>query len=343
MRIEAVDFFYLSMPEVTIEADGSQDALARPGRGGRACRLGRVRGLAARLHRRLRLPDVARRLPARSARRCSARRSTDRPTSPAWRRAVEYDSMDLLQAAHTWSGVEMALWDLLGKRARRAGLAAARLRRVAPEDALRLAAVRRHAAGDAGARPRGRAPEGFRAAKFGWGPFGRGTRRGRRRPVRTPRARASAPTASCWSMPARSSARTSRPPPRACRRSRQAGALWLEEPFHAGALEAYGALAARSGQVQARRRRGARTTSHMARHLIDYGRVGFIQIDCGRIGGIGPAKRVADYAVATGVTYREPHLHLASRAQRLAAALSPGWQGTRSANTRPHRNSLHST
>ena len=27
MKIETVDFFYLSMPEVTTEADGSQDAL----------------------------------------------------------------------------------------------------------------------------------------------------------------------------------------------------------------------------------------------------------------------------------------------------------------------------
>jgi hypothetical protein len=27
MQIEAVDFFYLSMPEVTLEGDGSQDAL----------------------------------------------------------------------------------------------------------------------------------------------------------------------------------------------------------------------------------------------------------------------------------------------------------------------------
>jgi predicted alpha/beta-fold hydrolase len=27
MRIEAVDFFYLSMPDVTTDADGSQDAL----------------------------------------------------------------------------------------------------------------------------------------------------------------------------------------------------------------------------------------------------------------------------------------------------------------------------
>jgi hypothetical protein len=27
MRIEAVDFFYLAMPQVTTEADGSQDAM----------------------------------------------------------------------------------------------------------------------------------------------------------------------------------------------------------------------------------------------------------------------------------------------------------------------------
>ena len=41
----------------------------------------------------------------------------------------------------------------------------------------------------------------------------------------------------------------------------------------------------------------------MAKHLIDYGGVGYIQIDCGRIGGIGPSKQVADYAVAKGVTF----------------------------------------
>jgi L-alanine-DL-glutamate epimerase-like enolase superfamily enzyme len=41
----------------------------------------------------------------------------------------------------------------------------------------------------------------------------------------------------------------------------------------------------------------------MARHTIAYGKVGFVQIDCGRIGGIGPARQIADYAVANGVTY----------------------------------------
>lgn len=28
---------------------------------------------------------------------------------------ILFNSMDLLQAPHTWSGMEMALWDLLGK------------------------------------------------------------------------------------------------------------------------------------------------------------------------------------------------------------------------------------
>ena len=42
---------------------------------------------------------------------------------------------------------------------------------------------------------------------------------------------------------------------------------------------------------------------YMAKQLIDYGGVGYIQIDCGRIGGIGPSKEIADYAVARGVTF----------------------------------------
>ena len=58
----------------------------------------------------------------------------------------------------------------------------------------------------------------------------------------------------------------------------------------------------------------------MARHLIDYGGVGFVQIDCGRIGGIGPAKRVADYAVAKGVTYVN---HTFTSHLALSASLQP--------------------
>ncbi len=58
----------------------------------------------------------------------------------------------------------------------------------------------------------------------------------------------------------------------------------------------------------------------MARHLIDFGGVGFIQIDCGRIGGIGPAKRIADYAAARGVTYVN---HTFTSHLALSASLQP--------------------
>jgi L-alanine-DL-glutamate epimerase-like enolase superfamily enzyme len=58
----------------------------------------------------------------------------------------------------------------------------------------------------------------------------------------------------------------------------------------------------------------------MARHLIDYGGVSFIQIDTGRIGGIGPAKQVADYAVAHGVTFVN---HTFTSHLALSASLQP--------------------
>ena len=54
-------------------------------------------------------------------------------------------------------------------------------------------------------------------------------------------------------------------------------------------------LRSRSGKVKLAGGEGAHNV-HMARHLIDYGKIGFVQIDCGRIGGIGPAKLIADYA-----------------------------------------------
>ena len=59
---------------------------------------------------------------------------------------------------------------------------------------------------------------------------------------------------------------------------------------------------------------------YMARHLIDYGGVGFIQIDTGRIGGIGPAKAIADYAAARGVTFVN---HTFTTHLALAASLQP--------------------
>ena len=86
---------------------------------------------------------------------------------------VAYNSMDLLQAAHTWSGVEMALWDLLGRA--RGEPVWKMLGYAGSQPKTPYASV---LFGDTPAETLARAREirakNFRAAKFGWGPIGRG-------------------------------------------------------------------------------------------------------------------------------------------------------------------------
>lgn len=98
----------------------------------------------------------------------------------------------------------------------------------------------------------------------------------------------------------------------------QIGVVWLEEPFHTSALDTY-AYPSRKGHVKLAGGEGARNFN-MSQYLIDYGRVGYIQVDSGRIGGIGPAKRVADYAASRAVSFvnRTFTSHLA-----LSASLQP--------------------
>src|SRR5262245_5502586 len=108
MKIEAVDFFYLAMPEVTDEADGSQDALlVRVAAGGR---VGWGECEAAPL------PSIAAFVCPKSHGVCRpvADSVLGRPLrDPADIRQmatdVAYNSMDLLQAPHTFSGIETAL------------------------------------------------------------------------------------------------------------------------------------------------------------------------------------------------------------------------------------------
>jgi L-alanine-DL-glutamate epimerase-like enolase superfamily enzyme len=94
---------------------------------------------------------------------------------------------------------------------------------------------------------------------------------------------------------------------------------WFEEPFGGFAYDAYGRLAAQSGAVKLAGGEAAHNR-YMAQHLIEYGHVGYVQIDCGRIGGLWPAKQVADYAAARGVTYVN---HTFTSNLALSASLQP--------------------
>ncbi|MGO4570558.1 mandelate racemase/muconate lactonizing enzyme family protein [Microvirga sp. 2TAF3] len=316
MKIEAVDFFYLSMPEVTTEADGSQDALlVRVAAGGHigwgeceASPLVSIASFVCPMSHGVCRPVGASVLG----------QSIDVPQDIARIAAeVAYNSMDLLQAAHTFSGVEMALWDLLGKVRgepvwRLLGYNASYKK---TPYASQLFGDTPHETYQGAVRAR---KDGFRAVKFGWGPIGRGRIEDDAEHFQAAREGLGSDgillvdVGQIWGEDVEAAA--ARLPA-----LEAAGAVWLEEPFHASALEAYGELSRRSGTVKIAGGEGAHNIS-MARHLIDYGGVGFIQIDCGRIGGIGPAKKVADYAAARNVTFVN---HTFTSHLALSASLQP--------------------
>ena len=316
MKVDAVDFFYLSMPKVTTAADGSQDALLVRVASGGETGWGECEAAP--------LPSIAAFVCPMSHGACrpvSASVLGARLDSPADIAAISalvaHDSMDLLQAAHTWSGIEMALWDLLGKRRGQPVwqmLGYPRSEPKIPYASLLFGDTAQQTLD----RARAARAAGFTAAKFGWGPIGTTTaaedadqfaaaREGigadAHLMIDTGQVFAEDVAAAAARLPALEAAR----------------AHWFEEPFSGHAYEAYAALASRSATVGIAGGEVAHNVA-MARHLMDYGRVRFIQIDCGRIGGIGPAFAVAKLAQARGVTYVN---HTFTTHLALSASLQP--------------------
>jgi L-alanine-DL-glutamate epimerase-like enolase superfamily enzyme len=314
--IESVDFFYLSMPEVLDIADGSQDALlARVVVDGVAgwgeCEASPLVSIASFV--------------------CPMSHSACKPVSASVlgekldsvediariHRKVRENSMDLLQADHTLSGIDVALWDALGKLKdepvyRLLGSPAAypktpyasMLLGDTPEETLQKA--------------RGVQKSGYRAVKFGWGPFGRGSVGADIEQVAAAREGIGPDgillidAGTIWGSDVEAAA-ARLPILEECR------VTWLEEPFHTGALSAYKALSAASGRVKMAGGEGAHN-EFMAQQMIDFAGVGYIQIDTGRVGGITSAKRVADYAAARGVSYVN---HTFTSHLALSASLQP--------------------
>jgi L-alanine-DL-glutamate epimerase-like enolase superfamily enzyme len=317
MKIETVDFFYLAMPQIRDIGDGSQDALlvrvrADNGQEGWGeCEAAPLVSIAAWC--------------------CPMSHSACKPVSDsvlgrtidspadirALTAAVRRHSFDLLQADHTLSGIDMALWDLLGKQR---GEPAWKL--LGWERAFPKTAYASQLFGDTPAetlrKAQGVRANGFRAAKFGWGPFGvdlaadeahvRAAREGL-----GPDVALLVDAGTIWGEDVEAAARRL-PVLQEC------GVLWLEEPFVSGALKAYHELGRR---MHAPLRTAGGEGAHepfMARNLIDFGGVGYIQIDAGRIGGISSAYEIARYAEARGTTYVN---HTFTTPLALSASLQP--------------------
>jgi L-alanine-DL-glutamate epimerase-like enolase superfamily enzyme len=316
MKIESVDLFYLSMPQVLDIGDGSQDALLVRVRAGGLEGWGECEASP--------LTSIASYVCPMSHAACKpvgasvlGQRLHDPSDVARIGRLVRQNSFDLLQADHTLSGIDTALWDVMGKR-----LGAPAWQLLGWKRAFAKRPYASLLFGDAAAdtlvAARKVRAQGYTAAKFGWGPYGKGSVEADADQVAAARegvgpdadllidagtAFGTDVEAAALRLPALASF----------------GAVWLEEPFEAGALSAYAALSARGGPVRIAGGEEAHNL-HQAVHMIDYAGVGFIQIDAGRIGGLTPSKGVAEHAVAKGVTYVN---HTFTSHVALAASLHP--------------------
>jgi len=315
-KLDSVDLFYVSMPVVEDISDGSQDALLfRVAAGGK---VGWGEAEASPL------PSIASWIAPMSHGFCHPIASSvlgetiDSPADIARIAArVKRRSLDILQTDHTLSGLDEALWDLLGH--------------LREEPVWRILGYKKswpktpYASQLFGDTPqqtfdkaKKAATAGFRATKFGWSGFGLGTPKQDADHLMAARDGLGKDgillvDAGCVFEDDVERAAKRLPALKAAR------ATWYEEPLDRDALGEYGKLAKRTPKVKLAGGEGCYTFL-MAKQMMDFAGVGFIQIDAGRIGGITPAKQAADYAKAKGVTFVN---HTFTSHLQLSASLQP--------------------
>lgn len=316
MKIDSVDFFYLSMPQVMDIGDGSQDALLVRVAAGEyvgwgeceAAPLVSIASLICPMSHSACKPVIASVLGQGINDVRDVRRIGD---------LVRANSLDLLQADHTLSGIDIALWDLLGRRWNEPVWKLLGYKSSFPKTPY-ASVLFGDTAQDTLNKAKAIAAQGFRAAKFGWGPFGLSTVKNDCDQLAAAREGLGedgillVDAGAVWNADL-AAARLR------LNKLKEVRATWLEEPFVSGALSEYQALSKESGAVGMAGGEGCHNF-HMAKHMVDYAGLKYVQIDAGRIGGITIAKEVADYAAAKGVLYVN---HTFTSNLALSASLQP--------------------
>ncbi len=317
MKIESVDLFYLRMPEVLEIGDGSQDGLVFRVRSGNHEGWGEAVASP--------LTSIASWIAPMSHSGCHPvidsvlGETLDSPADIARIaqkvRAISF--YGIIQSDLTFSGVEIALWDLLGKakelpvyqllgyKSNEPKLPyASVLFGDTPEETLKKA--------------RGIREKGFSAIKFGWGPYGRVSAAIDEAHVFAARegigqdARLMIDAGTVFEEDLEAAAK--RLPALAA-----AKVTWFEEPVAAAAISLYHKLSTMSPTVPLAGGEGAHNV-FQAESLIENGGIGFIQIDTGYIGGIGASYRVAKFAESRGVQFVN---HTFTSHSALAASMHP--------------------
>lgn len=317
MRIDAVDLFYLRMPEVLDIGDGSQDVLLVRVVAGAAIGWGEAEASP--------LTSIASWIAPMSHSACHplidsvlGERIDSAADILAITRKVRANSFyAIIQGDLTLSGIEIALWDLLGKvkqepvyrllgylkAERKQPYASVLFGNTAQETLEKALRIRNM---------------GFGAVKFGWGSFGRGSVKSDCDQIHAARegigmgAHLMIDAGTAFGedvqqaelrLPALS----------------DAGVLWFEEPFAATALSCYAQLAKSAQNMRLAAGEGSHNPAQ-AELLVDYGGIGFVQIDTGYVGGIADAYRVAQYASMRGIQFVN---HTFTSHSALSASLQP--------------------
>ncbi|HIB91157.1 TPA: mandelate racemase/muconate lactonizing enzyme family protein [Candidatus Poribacteria bacterium] len=320
MKIVAVDPFYLKMPDITTDADGTQDTLAVRVRtdegieGWGECDASPLVSLATYC------------CPMSHGNIINIRQSLIGEVLGGsddilrLHKKVLRNALDIQQIDHAYSGTDIALWDIVGQKLKRPVYQLL-------EDQFRFSS-------DGIGYPKipyasvlfGDTPEttfqiatrlksqGFKAAKFGWGPMGKFDEQYDIELVESARegmgksAQIMIDAGVVWG----SDYKTVYDRAKAFS---QFSPTWLEEPLAPEAIEAYGTLSALNPPVPIAAGEGS-ATFRMAEDLILHGRIDYVQIDVGRVSGITTAARIRQLAEQQEVQYVnhtfKSHLSLAA-------------------------------
>ena len=231
--------------------------------------------------------------------------------------SVHEHSPDLLQSDHTLSGIDIALWDLLGKKLNEPVYHLLGHKKNFPK--LPYASqLFGNTAEETFAKARNTNAAGFHAVKFGWGPFGKSV-------VEPDIAHLAAAREGIGkdAYLMIDAGTVFREDVDEAKKRLQAlehiNAYWFEEPFISGALDAYKKLSLSDPKIPLAGGEGCNNFVQ-AQAMIEHAGLNFIQIDAGRIGGISIAKRVADLAVAKNIIYVN---HTFTSHLALSASLQP--------------------
>ncbi len=300
MKIESVDLFYLRMPEVLDIGDGSQDSLlCRVSAGGY---VGWGEAVCSPL------VGLSAWITPLSHSGChpvidsvlGAELNDPSDIAKVYQSVRKNSFYGLLQSDLLISGIEIAMWDCLGRAKSEPIWRLLGYQKSYPK--LPYASV---LFGDTAQETKQKAlamkQAGFKAVKFGWGPFGTTTVQADSEHIFA--ARDGIGSDGYLMIDAGTvfkedvEAAAARLPA-----LHEANVYWYEEPFDGYAISSYAQLSARTPKVALAGGEGAHN-AYQGKQLIDDGKVGFIQIDAGYVGGISNAYQIAQYANKKGVKY----------------------------------------